>query len=57
MPRVMHRDDPAPAPETFFTVADRIGAVMRHGVGMRRRISVLGHGLSYLIAIGLGLSP
>ena len=43
--------------ETFIPVANRIGAVSAHGVRARRRISILGHGLSYLIAIGRGLSP
>jgi hypothetical protein len=43
--------------ETFVACANRFGTVGPHGVGARRRISVLGHGLSYLVAIGRRLSP
>jgi len=40
------------AAETFVAIANRVGTVSPHGVRARSRVSVLGHGLSYLIAIG-----
>jgi hypothetical protein len=50
-------DAPAATAETFVAIADRVGTVSPHGVRARSRVSVLGHGLSYLVAIGPGLSP
>jgi hypothetical protein len=47
----------ATAAKTPVAVANGIGAVVGHGVGARRRVAVLGHGLSDLLAIGLRLSP
>jgi hypothetical protein len=47
----------AASAETLVAVANGFGAVMRHSVRARRRVAVLGDGLSDLIAIGLRLRP
>jgi hypothetical protein len=57
MTRVTGDRATATTAETLVAVANGLGAVMRHGVCARRRVTVLGHGLSDLIAIGRRLSP
>lgn len=43
--------------EAFVAGANGLGTIIRHGVSARRRVAILGHGLSDLLAIGRRLSP
>src|SRR5262249_54953839 len=47
----------AAATEASIAVANGFGAIGAHGMRARGRVSVLRHGLSYLVAIGRRLSP
>jgi hypothetical protein len=47
----------ASATEALVAGAHGFGAVSPHGMCARGGISILGHGLSYLIAIGCRLGP
>src|SRR5580692_2082737 len=47
----------AAAAETFVAGGNGFRTVSPHGVGARRRVTVLGHGLSDLLTIGRRLGP
>jgi hypothetical protein len=47
----------AAAPETFVAGGNGFRTVSPHGVRARRRVTVLGHGLSDLLTIGRRLGP
>jgi hypothetical protein len=51
------RASAAATAEAFVTGAHGVGAVSPHGMCAGGGISILGHGLSYLLAIGRRLGP